>query len=68
MSSTPYTVSPDVAASQPVVDADFTALNISAITSTSPYGFASKADADAVVQQLKDVVAALKALGIISAS
>lgn len=40
-------------------------LSIATITSTTPYGFASKADADSVVNQVKAITAALAAYGII---
>ena len=40
-------------------------LSIGAITATTPYGFASKADGDALVAQVEALTAALAAYGII---
>ena len=39
-------------------------LSISAITSSTPYGFASKADADALLAQVAEIVATLTATGL----
>lgn len=43
-------------------------LSIGAITATTPYGFASKADGDALVDQVKAITAALVAYGIVKQS
>lgn len=43
-------------------------LSLGTITNTSPYGFASKADGDALVAQVKDITAALVAYGMIKQS
>jgi len=43
-------------------------LSIGAITATTPYGFASKADGDALVAQVEALTAALAAYGIIKQS
>ena len=40
-------------------------ISISALTASSPYGFASAADGNLVVNQLKAITAALAAYGII---
>lgn len=63
MSSTPATTTVSIV-SQPVDNAAFDALSISAITSTSPFGFASKADADALIARVEAIVAGLKSLGL----
>lgn len=40
-------------------------LSLGAITNTTPYGFASKADGDALVAQVEALTAALVAYGIV---
>jgi hypothetical protein len=40
-------------------------LSLGTITNTTPYGFASKADGDALVAQVKALTAALVAYGIV---
>lgn len=39
-------------------------LSIGTITNSSPYGFASQADGNAVVNQVKEIAATLTALGL----
>lgn len=67
MSSTPYTVSPDVTASVPKVDSDFAELSVT-VSNTSPWGLSSQTEMQALVDQVAKLTAALKALGFISAS
>lgn len=43
-------------------------LSLGSITSSSPFGFASKADGDALVDQVKALTAALVAYGFIKQS
>ena len=43
-------------------------LSIGAITATNPYGFASAADGEALVAQVKALTAALVAYGIVKTS